>query len=154
MREAALGLAAVLALAGCQALGMKDDSSVELERNFQDSDRKVREHRTFSALAEMETALAGYLKHEKRIPERLDELIPKYMAEIPSIDLGTGNHRETKAVKYYPSDILRDGQIDGTRIRDTGRWGYVFNERQVVVFVDCTHPSSRGKAWYQEKGTP
>jgi len=75
MREAALGLAAVLALAGCQALGMKDDSSVELERNFQDSDRKVREHRTFSALAEMETALAGYLKHEKRIPERLDELI-------------------------------------------------------------------------------
>ena len=58
MREAALGLAAVLALSGCQALGMKDDSSVELERHFQDSDLKVRENRTLSALAEMETALA------------------------------------------------------------------------------------------------
>jgi hypothetical protein len=154
MRKWALGLAALLALAGCRGFGVKDESAVELERNFQDSDLKVREHRTFSALAEMETALAGYLKHEKRIPQKLDQLIPKYMADVPSVDIGVGGHRETHAVKYYASDILRDGQIDGTRLKDTGRWGYVYNERQVVIFVDCTHPSSRGKPWYQERASP
>ncbi|MBI5239282.1 MAG: hypothetical protein HY926_02320 [Elusimicrobia bacterium] len=154
MMKWGLGLAVLLALAGCKGFGFKDDSAIELERNFQDSDRKVRENRTFSALAEMETALAGYIKHEKRIPEKLEQLVPKYMAEIPSVDIGTGGHHESNAVKYYASDILRDSQIDGTRIKDTGKWGYVFNERQVVVFVDCTHPSSRGKPWYQEKAVP
>ncbi len=35
---------------------------------------------------------------------------------------------------------------------DTGKWGYVFNESQVVVFIDCTHKSGRGRPWYQERG--
>ena len=98
----------------------------------------------------METALASFVKGERRIPERLDELVPKYLAEIPSVDIAVGGHHETNAVKYYASDLLRDGQIDGTKLKDTGKWGYVHNDRQVVIFVDCTHPSSRGQPWYQE----
>jgi hypothetical protein len=146
------GLALLLVLTGCKGLGFKDEAAVELERNFQDSDRKVRETRTLSGLAEMETALASFVKGERRIPERLDELMPKYLAEIPGVDIAVSGHHESSAVKYDASDILRGGQIDGTRLKDTGKWGYVHNDRQVVIFVDCTHPSSRGKPWYKEKG--
>ncbi|MDD5629673.1 MAG: hypothetical protein PHU21_11450 [Elusimicrobia bacterium] len=153
MRKWNLGLALLLALGGCRSLGLKDESSAELERNFQESDRQVRENRTLSSLAEMETALAGFVKTEKRIPEKLDELVPKYLAAVPSVDLAVAGHHETNAVKYYPSDLLRGGQLDGTKLRDTGRWGYVHNDRQVVIFVDCTHPTSRGKPWYKERGS-
>jgi hypothetical protein len=153
MRKWNLGLVVLLALAGCKGFGLRDESAAELERNFQDSDRKIRETRTMSGLAEMETALGSYIKTEKRIPERLEALVPKYLAEIPNVDIAAGGHHETSAVKYYGVDILRAGQIDGTRLKDTGKWGYVHNDRQVVIFVDCTHPSSRGKSWYQEKGS-
>ena len=152
MREWNLGLALLMALAGCRGLGLRDESATELERNFQDSDRQVRETRTLAGLAEMETALASYVKGERRIPERLGELVPKYLAEVPNIDIAVGGHHETSDVRYYPSDLLRDGQLDGTKLKDTGKWGYVHNDRQVVIFVDCTHPSSRGKPWYQERG--
>jgi hypothetical protein len=152
MRKWNLGLIVLLALTGCKGFGVKDEAAAELERNFQDSDRKVRETRNLSGLAEMETALASFVKGERRIPERLDELVPKYLAELPIVDTAAGGHHESSAVKYYASDILRGGQIDGTRLKDTGKWGYVHNDRQVVIFVDCTHPSSRGKPWYKEKG--
>jgi hypothetical protein len=154
MRKWNIGLALLLALSGCRMLGLKDEGAGDLERNLQDSDVKVRETRTLASLAEMETALASFVKGEQRIPDRLDELIPKYIAEIPSVDIAVGGHNETNSVRYYASDLLRDGQIDGTKLKDTGRWGYVHNERQVVVFVDCTHPSSRGKPWYREKSSP
>ena len=38
MRKWNLGLALLLALAGCRGLGLKDESGSELERNLQDSD--------------------------------------------------------------------------------------------------------------------
>lgn len=148
-----LGLALLMALAGCRALGLKDDSTAELERNLLDSDIKVRENQTLSSLAQMETALDSFIKGERHIPDRLDELVPKYLAEIPTVDTAVGGHHETNAVKYYASDLLRDGQLDGTKLKDTGKWGYVHNDRQVVIFVDCTHPSSRGLPWYREKSS-
>ncbi|MCX5796019.1 MAG: hypothetical protein NTY77_11040 [Elusimicrobia bacterium] len=153
MRMWNLGLALLLTLAGCRSLGLKDESSGELERNFQESDRQVGETRTLAGLAAMETALTSFVKGERRIPERLDELVPKYLSQIPSVDIVVSGHHETNAVRYYPSDLLRGGQLDGTKLKDTGKWGYVHNERQVVIFVDCTHPSSRGKPWYQERGS-
>jgi hypothetical protein len=146
-----LALALLLSLAGCRGLGLKDESAGELERNVQESDLQVRETRTLAGLAAMETALAGYVKGERRIPERVDELVPKYLAEVPSVDLAIGGHHETSAVRYYASDLLQDGQIDGTKLKDTGKWGYVHNDQQVVIFVDCTHPSTRGKPWYEER---
>ena len=154
MRRLGLGLAVVLTLAGCRGMGSRDEGARDLERSFAESDRQVRETRTLSSLVQLESSLADYVKHERRIPERLEQLVPKYLAEIPSVDISVKGHRETSAVQYYSSDVLEDGGLDGTRLRDTGKWGYVHNERQVVIFVDCTHPSSRGKPWYQEKGGP
>jgi len=156
MRRRSLGLAALLslALAGCRGLGLKEEPAAELERDFQNSDREVRETRTLSGLAQIETALAGYVREQRRIPKKLSDLVPKYLADIPAVDAAAGGHQETSEVKYYPADLLRDGEVDGTRLRDTGRWGYVHNDRQVVIFVDCTHPSSRGRPWYREKGIP
>jgi hypothetical protein len=52
----------------------------------------------------------------------------------------------------YPPDVLRGGQVDGSRLRGTGRWGYVFNQNRVVIFVDCLKPSNKGIPWYQERG--
>jgi hypothetical protein len=46
----------------------------------------------------------------------------------------------------------RGGKIDGTRLKDTGRWGYASNGRRVIVFIDCTHPDSRGKPWHRARG--
>jgi hypothetical protein len=153
MRKWNLSLALLLALAGCRGLGLRDDSADELERNFRNSDLQIRETRTLSGLAEIETALASYVKGERHIPDRLEELVPKYLAAIPSVDVAIGGHHETSAVRYYDGDLLRDGQIDGTKLKDTGKWGYVHNDRQVVIFVDCTHPSSRGRPWYKERGS-
>ena len=154
MREWRLGLAVILLLAGCRSLGGKNEGVVELERDFRNSERQVKETRTLSSLVQLESALASYVKAERRIPDKLKQLIPKYLAEIPTIDVDVRSHRETNSVKVYPGSILRDGLIDGTRLQDTGEWGYVHNDRQVVIFVDCTHPSSRGRPWYQERGTP
>ena len=59
---------------------------------------------------------------------------------------------ESDAVKIYSSDVLSDGQVDGAKLAGSGHWGYVRNERQVVVFIDCLKPSSKGVPWYQERG--
>jgi hypothetical protein len=142
----------VLTVSGCRAVTGRDDVAREVESDVRNFEGQVRESRTLSNLAKIEASLADYIKLEKRIPEKLEWLIPKYLAEIPSVDLGLKGHEETSLVKVYPADVLRDGQISGTRILDTGKWGYVFNDRQVVVFVDCTHKSSRGRPWYQERG--
>ncbi len=152
MRALGAALTAVFLLAGCGGLIGKDESARELERNFQDSESHIKEIRTLSALAALENAVSDYVKGEGRIPENLSQLIPKYLAEIPSVDIDVPRHQETNAVRAYPASILRDGLIDGTKLADTGLWGYVHNDRQVVVFVDCTHPSSRGRPWYQERG--
>ena len=154
MRGLCLLFAVVLpaAMTGCRGLGARDESAQELERDFRDSERQIKETRTLSNLAKIEASIADYIKYEKRIPEKIDQLIPKYLAMIPTVEIEVSKHHESAAVKYYYSETLRDGQIDGTRLKDTGKWGYVHNERQVVVFVDCTHPSGRGKSWYQERG--
>lgn len=152
IRNLSLGaLAAFLAAGACRSLS-KEDFSPEIEQNIRRVDFSVKESRTLSGLAKLEEAISSYYQAEKNIPPNLDALIPKYLAEMPSVELSVRGHKDTAAVRIYPSDLLKDGRIDGPKLRDTGRWGYVFNDRQVVVFVDCTHKSSRGRPWYQERG--
>lgn len=152
MRKWGLVVAAAAAFCGCRAVMGRDEISVQVDNEVRDSERQVRESRTLSSLAKIEASLSDYIKIEKRIPARLEWLIPKYIAEIPSVEIGIKGHSETSEVKVYPPDILRDGRISGARLMDTGKWGYVFNDRQVVIFVDCTHKSARGRPWYQERG--
>lgn len=150
----ALCLSLIAALpAGCQSASKLDAAiSREVEQDVREVDRRVKETRTLSSLAKLEDSIGDYHKNERRIPPTLESLIPKYLAGIPTVEIGARGHKDTAEVKAYRSDILRGGQIDGSKLRDTGRWGYVYNDRQVVVFIDCTHKSSRGRPWYQERG--
>lgn len=152
----AIFLAAVAALAaGCssgQSRSNDETFSREVEDKVREADARAGESRTLSALSKLEEALAAYIAAERKIPDKLEELMPRYLADIPPLELDVRGHRDTNAVQVYPPSILRDGQIDGTRLKDTGRWGYTHNDRQVVVFIDCTHQSKRGHAWYKQKG--
>lgn len=149
VRLAAFVLFAAL-LSGCRGM-LGEAVSPEVEADADEVERKAKEVQTISAIAKIEESIAAYVKAERKIPERLEDLVPKYLGEIPPVT-GAGKHRETSAVRIYPANTLRDGHVDGTRLRDSGRWGYVYNDRQVIVFVDCTHKASSGRAWYLERG--
>lgn len=144
-------LALIASLAGCAGMFGKDEAAADFEKETTANDIRVREDKVRTNLGAIEAALADYVKAEKKIPEKLDRLVPKYLSGIPSLDIPACGG-ESEKVQYYPADILRDGVVDGTRLRGTGRWGYVFNENRVVVFVDCVKTSTKGVPWYQERG--
>lgn len=152
MKKPSICLAlALLSTAGCGML--KDDpSSKDIDQKASEVEFQAKESRTRSALARMEAALRAYVDEEKKIPENLEELIPKFLADIPMVETGVRGHFDTAAVKNYPPTILQDGLINGAKLRDSGRWGYVHNAERVVVFIDCTHKSSQSIPWYQERG--
>lgn len=144
---AALGLLA----SGCASLTGKDEASIEFDKETGADEARVREDKTRTSLGALEAAVADYVKTERKIPEKLDLLIPKYLAQIPSLDVPACGG-ESDRVQNYPSTVLRDGQVDGALIRGTGRWGYVYDDDRVVVFVDCLKPSITGVPWYQVRG--
>ncbi|OGS40251.1 MAG: hypothetical protein A2506_12150 [Elusimicrobia bacterium RIFOXYD12_FULL_66_9] len=151
MRRILIPAILAASFAGCAGLFVKDEASADFDKETSAVEARIKEDRVRSALRRFEESIANFYKSEKRIPERLDQLIPKYLAEVPSLDLPACG-RESERVEIYPADILRGGQVDGSRLKGTGHWGYVFNDRQVVIFVDCLKPSSRGIPWYQERG--
>ena len=131
--------------------GGKDEASMDFDKETSANEARVKEDRVRSSLAQLEARMADYTKTEKKIPAKLESLVPKYLGEIPALDLPVCG-RESSKVENYSAEILRDGQVDGSRIRGTGRWGYVYNDHQIVIFVDCLKPSLRGVPWYQERG--
>jgi len=151
VRKTLLFVAAVALLSGCAGMLGKDESSAEFDKETSAEDARVREDKTRTNLASLESAVADYVKAESKVPPKLESLIPKYIAGIPSLDLPVCGG-ETDKVQPYSSDVLRGGVIDGARLRGTGRWGYVYDETRVVVFVDCLKSSSKGIPWYQERG--
>ena len=60
-------------------------------------------------------------------------------------------HATTKDVQQYPGDVCaQQGALDTTRLRDTGKWGYVGDDKSPCpgrVFIDCTHTDSKGVLW-------
>lgn len=143
--------AVVLLTAGCAGLFGKDEAAADFDKETSANEAKVKEDRARSSLAQLETRLSDYNKTENKIPTKLESLVPKYIAEIPSLDLPVCG-RESNKVEVYSPEILRDGQVDGSRLRGTGHWGYVFTDDRIVIFVDCLKPSLRGVPWYQERG--
>jgi uncharacterized protein YceK len=142
---------AVVLMSGCGGMFAKDEAAEDFAKETSANEAKVKEDRVRSSLAQLEARLSDYTKTEKKIPVKLEKLVPKYLAEIPSLDLPVCG-RESSKVEVYGPEILRDGQVDGSRLRGTGRWGYVFTDDRIVVFVDCLKPSLRGVPWYQERG--
>lgn len=151
MKKLILTACAVLLTAGCGGMFAKDEAAADFDKETSANEARVKEDRVRSSLAQLEARLSDYTKTEKKIPAKLEKLVPKYLAEIPSLDLPVCGH-ETSKVEVYPPEILRDGQVDGSRLRGTGRWGYVFTDDRIVIFVDCLKPSLRGVPWYQERG--
>jgi hypothetical protein len=152
LKKLILTAAAALLTAGCAGMfGGKDEATADFDKETSANELKVKEDRVRSSLAQLETHLSDYTKTEKKIPAKLELLVPKYLAEIPSLDLPVCGHESNKVEVYSPV-ILRDGQVDGSRLRGTGHWGYVFTDDRIVIFVDCLKPSLRGVPWYQERG--
>ena len=151
MKNIILTAVAVFMTAGCANLFGKDEAAADFDKETSANEAKVKEDRVRSSLAQLETRLSDYTKTEKKIPAKLERLVPKYLAEIPALDLPVCG-RESNKVEVYSPEILRDGQVDGSRLRGTGHWGYVFTEERIVIFVDCLKPSLRGVPWYQERG--
>lgn len=144
--------ASILIMSGCAGMfGGKDEAAADFDNETKANELRVKEERVRSSLAQLETRLADYTKAENKIPAKLEKLVPKYLAEIPTLDLPVCGHESNKVEVYSPV-ILRDGQVDGSRLRGTGRWGYVFTDDRIVIFVDCLKPSLRGVPWYQERG--
>jgi hypothetical protein len=148
----AVAAAWALSFSACGVGTTRDNSIREVDERVRQLDTEAGENRTLAALAKMEESLNNYIQNEKKIPGTIEEMIPKYLAEMPTVEINVRGHHDNDKVKVYPATILRDGAVDGTKLKDTGYWGYVFNDRQVVVFVDCTHKSRRGRAWYLERG--
>lgn len=147
-----LPIVAVAALAGCASLtGASEMGPSDFDKDASAADLRVREDRARAGIAKIEASISDYVKTEKRIPAKLEELVPKYLAELPTLNI-PGCGRETDRAESYGTEVLRGGQVDGSRLKGTGRWGYVYNDERVVVFVDCVKPSSRGIPWYQERG--
>ncbi|MBI3564519.1 MAG: hypothetical protein HY079_04905 [Elusimicrobia bacterium] len=151
MRSILLFAVIVAGLPGCAYFTGRDEASADFEKETNAEDVRVREDKARTHLASLENAIADYYKAEKRVPPKLESLVPKYIASIPSIDLPACG-RETDRVQAYPPEILRGGVVDGSRLLGTGRWGYVYDSSRVVVFVDCLKTSGKGVPWYQERG--
>lgn len=151
MKNLILTAVVVFLTAGCAGLFAKDEAAADFDKETSANEAKIKEDRVRSALAQIETRLADYTKTEQKIPAKLENLVPKYLGEIPALDLPVCGHESNKVEVYSPV-ILRDGQVDGSRLKGTGHWGYVFTEDRIVIFVDCLKPSLRGIPWYQERG--
>lgn len=151
MKKLMWTVVSVVLMSGCGGMFTKDEAAEDFAKETSANEARVKEDRVRSSLAQLEARLADYIKTEKKIPPKLEKLVPKYLGEIPSLDLPVCG-RESSKVEVYPPEILRDGQVDGSRLRGTGRWGYVFTDDRIVIFVDCLKPSLRGVPWYQERG--
>ena len=114
--------------------------------------RRSAESQTLSRMAALERSLNDFIQAKGRIPDRLSELVPEYIAGIPETELGLKAHKDTSETRYYPPAVIVGGGINGSALGDSGGWGYAYNERQVIVFVDCTHQRMDGSLWYKTRG--
>jgi len=87
-------------------------------------------------------------------PLTLAELVPDYLREPPPLDFG--RHPGSAEMQPYSAEVCTDSpagtELDGVKLKDTGRWGYVQGGAgacQAYVFIDCTHTDSNGREWFR-----
>lgn|GEM_PF-2523901 len=89
-------------------------------------------------------------------PADLHELIPKYVQTIPVLKLQ--GRADTSDVEYYEDDVCggpKNDQLDATKLRNTGKWGYVRPKPGKepgkacvgTLFIDSSDADAKGKAW-------
>lgn len=150
MRRNLLTLTAIaLMFSSCAGFFGQDRVGWGVSAEVARSDRISNESLTLSRLTALESGLSDYVRAKGKVPDRLDVLIPEYLAEIPEVILGIKGHRDTNEVHYYSPDVILGGVVNGAAIKDRGGWGYAFNGQRVIIFADCTHQAASGRPWYQ-----
>lgn len=110
---------------------------------------KKAEGRTLHNLASLRLALISYSKNNAgRHPATLEGLIGPSLPALPPTELGA--HPKSNAWTAYGADVCFGADVDDAKLKDTGGWGYIADPRAPCagfVFIDCTHPDTRGKSW-------
>ncbi|HOW89599.1 MAG TPA: hypothetical protein PL037_04895 [Elusimicrobiales bacterium] len=103
---------------------------------------------TLVSIAEVTFALSSFRKETGRFPEKLSDLVPKYIPAIPTIAIA--GHTGTNGVTDIDS---ADYDADVSKaLKDSGAWIYFSNKRSShygKVLVDCTHKNAQGTEFYR-----
>jgi len=137
------------AAAGCASFTGGDTLSKETHAEFARSEQLSAESLTLSRLRALERSLSDFVHAEGKVPKKLDELIPKYLGEIPEAVLAVREHKDSSNVRSYPASVISGGLVNGSMLRDRGGWGYAFNSERAIIFVNCTHSTRNGRPWYR-----
>ncbi len=139
----------IVAIAGAMVMGVGSFGK------FRELKTKSSEGATKGSLGSLRAATSIFYGDAEGVyPATLDALVgPKYLQEIPAAK--TASHAESRAWTAYGAEVCTGkseyGQeIDVSKIRDTGGWGYVSDPQAKCygqVFVDCSHKDTRGKYW-------
>jgi len=140
------------AVSGCSMQYFESKMDQGVSEQVAESERRTLESHTLVSLAALERSVNDFVQARRRIPKTLDELVPEFLAEIPTVELGIKGYKPSSNVAYYPSSVIIDGRINAAALDDSGGWGYAFNNRQVIVFVDCTRKRMNGTLWYLARG--
>ncbi len=136
----ALPLAAILGMAAAVAIAR----FARLQSLSKEAAAKAR-------LGSLRSAAAIYYgDHDGKYPPDLATL-PE-AAQSPSVP----ECPAAAGVENYDAQVCTgskslENQIDGARLRGTGKWGYVADPKAPCygqVFIDCKTADSKGKAWY------
>lgn len=152
MRRGGFSLLCAVIFSGCAAYIGSDAVSQRVSQEVAHSERLASESLTMSRLTALERSLSDFILAEGRVPKSLEDLIPRYIAEIPESVLGIRGHKDSNVVTYYRPHVINGGLINGAELRDRGGWGYAFNGKRVILFVNCTHATLKGEPWFR-KGT-
>lgn len=106
------------------------------------------ETETLVTISEVSFALSAYRKEEGIYPKRLKDLAPKYIPEIPAIEIA-GHAATTETTDIDSADY--DADLSKA-VKDTGKWIYFSNKKSKYygrVLVDCSHKNAQGTEFYK-----
>jgi hypothetical protein len=123
----------------------------ELKTTKQRLDSLVRlslEGKAKGNLGSLRASLAIYYGDtEGKYPKDPKALVPKYLPEIPALELP--DHPASNEII-----VLTDAKGDkiDPYIKDTGKWLYISNPDSPLdgtLVIDCNHKDAKGRLWYQ-----
>lgn len=118
---------------------------------FQKMQTRFAEGSTKTRLGALRSAISiHYSNKEGRYPASLNDVRdPQILGRIPETELP--DHKPTSAWTAYGAEVCPSGgEIDPSRLKDTGGWGYVTDSKAPcwgTVFVDCAHKDQKGQFW-------
>lgn len=125
-----------------------DETIGALEDQIREGRRKTVELDCKEALFEFRKSLGGNWQFQMIDPTWVSKDF-----QIPKLTLP--GHMLTAGIQEYATDIILNVSateiaLDGSKLKDTGKWGYVRNPAGSGgrVFIDCSHTDYKGSKWY------